>query len=77
MLVWYIRGDPCPVCGGCDFYCADCVYPQLAALRVIATAAQAIVDNDGGCASGGWREGAAFLRLAEAVDAWRALEKEE
>lgn len=19
-----IQGDPCPKCGGCDFYCADC-----------------------------------------------------
>ena len=44
-------------------------------LEVVAIAAQAIVDNEGGCASGGWREGGAFLRLAETVDAWLVLEK--
>ena len=39
----------------------------------VVDAARAIVDNVGGCASGGWREGAAFLRLAAALD---TLDKE-
>lgn len=23
-----IHGDPCPNCGGCDFYCAECYPPR-------------------------------------------------
>lgn len=42
---------------------------HLEILEAIADAARTIVDNKDGCASGGWREGAAFLALADAVDA--------
>lgn len=38
----YIIGDPCPECGGCNYYCADCVDPEIEALRAVADAAQAV-----------------------------------
>jgi len=42
-FVEYIRGHTCPVCGGCNFYCADCVDPRLDTLIAIANAARAFV----------------------------------
>ena len=49
---------------------------RLTALEAVADAARAIVDNEGGCASGGWREGSAFLTLSQTVDAWLAVGKQ-
>ena len=40
-----IGGGVCPRCGGCDFYCADCVFPRLAALEAVADAARAVRDD--------------------------------
>ncbi len=43
----YIRGrHACPECGGTNFYCADCVDPEIEALRAVADAARALMDID-------------------------------
>ena len=42
---------------------------RLSRLEAVADAVRAVVDNESGCASGGWREGSAFLHLADALDA--------
>ena len=66
---WYIRGHPCPKCGGCDFYCADCVYPLLAALQSVAKAARALRENGKVGRGADARWGA----LIDALDAYDAL----
>ena len=38
-----IGGGVCPECGGCDWYCADCTFPLLVALRAVAGAARAVM----------------------------------
>lgn len=38
-------------------------------LEAVADVVREVIDNEGGCASGGWREGEVFLRLAAALDA--------
>lgn len=40
-----IGGGVCPRCGGCDFYCADCTFPLLAALEAVADVAQEIMEK--------------------------------
>ena len=38
-------------------------------LEAVADVVREVIDNEGGCASGGWREGEVFLQLAAALDA--------
>jgi len=37
-------GNPCPDCGGCNTYCADCTDPILDHLSVLETAATEVRD---------------------------------
>ncbi len=44
---WIIHGVPCSECGGCDYYCADCLFPQLFALKEVAKVARGVVSRMG------------------------------
>lgn len=42
----YIMGHPCPECGGCNYYCADCTDPHVDALEAVADAARVYCSGD-------------------------------
>ena len=38
-----IMGSPCPKCGGCDYYCAECYDEEAAQLEAVAQSSGAML----------------------------------
>lgn len=84
-----IMGSPCPKCGGCDYYCADCYDGQVAELEAVADAAEALIENrpwlepmtegepDGGYVVHFFRPIGRWEALKDALGALRQAEREE
>ncbi len=64
----YIIGDPCPECGGTNFYCADCADPEIEALRAVEDAAEAVRDH-----ANPRPEYAGLVKIIVHVQDWQAL----
>lgn len=60
-----IMGSPCPKCGGCDYYCADCYDKQVAELEAVANAARTLLAG-----IDPFKVDDAEARLTVAVDRW-------